>query len=124
MGGRLSTPEAEMTYTPGPYLRDGTTVYALEPIEPPRWHKGERAMVNRFTARVDRGRQCSDPAELEATAALIAAAPDLLAALKGFNLTAENIVSGTADTLILQVPIAVIQQAAAAIAKADPDTPA
>ena len=43
----------------------------------------------------------------------------LLAALKAFNMTAENIVGGTATTITLRVPVVVIQQAAAAIAKAE-----
>lgn len=55
---------------------------------------------------------------VQADARLIAAAPDLLAALQAFNVTEANIVSGTADTLTIRVPIAVIQQAASAIAKA------
>ena len=52
-------------------------------------------------------------------ARLFAAAPDMLAALKAFNLTAENVVGASADTLTLRVPIATIQAAAAAVAKAE-----
>lgn len=49
---------------------------------------------------------------------LIAAAPKLLHALEAFNFTEIAILGGTADTLILHVPIKVLQDAAAAIAEA------
>jgi hypothetical protein len=47
------------------------------------------------------------------------AAEDMLKALKGFALKPDRIVAGEADCLILRVPIAVIQRAAAAVAKAE-----
>lgn len=56
--------------------------------------------------------------EGKANARLIASAPELLEALEAFNVTEKMIVAGTADSLTIKVPIAVIQQAAAAIAKA------
>ncbi|AZO45912.1 hypothetical protein EJ076_34935 [Mesorhizobium sp. M7D.F.Ca.US.005.01.1.1] len=56
--------------------------------------------------------------ETEANARLIAAAPDMLAALQAFNLKEEWIVSGSADSLTIRVPLAVLQQAAAAVSKA------
>lgn len=55
---------------------------------------------------------------LEADARLIAAAPELLEALRAFNVTERMIVGGTADSLTIRVPISVLQNAAAAIAKA------
>lgn len=55
---------------------------------------------------------------MEANARLIAAAPDMLAALQAFNLKEEWIVSGSADSLTLRIPIAVLQQAAEAVSKA------
>jgi hypothetical protein len=61
--------------------------------------------------------------ELLAFARLFAAAPDLLEALKGFNVKEGDIISGSADALVIRVPIAVIQAAAAAIAKAEAASP-
>lgn len=58
-------------------------------------------------------------ATLDANARLIAAAPDLLEALKGFNITEADIVAGTADSLVIRVPLAAIQAAAAAVDKAE-----
>jgi len=55
-------------YTPGPWLRAGTTVYALN----------DRGF-NRMCASVQDAHTAQ--AELEATAQLMAVAPDLLAAL-------------------------------------------
>jgi hypothetical protein len=63
--------------TPGPWLRDGTTVYALNNIG-----------VNRFDATVQPGWRDTDEGvrtpkqELEANAMLMHAAPDLLDATK------------------------------------------
>jgi hypothetical protein len=68
-------------HTPGPWERDGTTVYKLNgvPIEgaPKGW--------NLWTARVmlSDAKRCS-PEEVEANARLIAAAPDLLAVLERY----------------------------------------
>lgn len=45
--------------------------------------------------------------------------PALLEALKGFNLTAKQIVGATATTLTITVPISVVQQAVAAISQAE-----
>jgi hypothetical protein len=53
-----------------------------------------------------------------ANARLIATAPELLEALEAFNLGSESIVSGSAETITLRVPIKAIQDAARAIAKA------
>lgn len=72
----------ERSSTPGPWLRDGLTVYALD----------ERKNANRFSFRVQEGylhhtrhERIRTPAEeLEATAALAQAAPDMFEALKNF----------------------------------------
>jgi hypothetical protein len=57
--------------------------------------------------------------EDRANAHLIAAAPDLLAALKEFRLKEEYVVGAQGQHLILRVPLDAIQKAAAAIAKAE-----
>lgn len=54
----------------------------------------------------------------EANARLMAAAPELYAALAAFNLKEEMILSGTANSLTLRVPLDAIRKAAAALAKA------
>lgn len=63
-------------FTPGPWLLQETTVYALNE---------ERIPVNRFTARIDSGWRNAESRisrnEVEANAQLIAASPDLLEAL-------------------------------------------
>ena len=65
-------------HTPGPWLRDGRTVYALQHGG---WRKGEELLVNRFFTHIQRVPDCTDE-EAEANARLIAAAPELLEALK------------------------------------------
>jgi hypothetical protein len=65
-------------HTPGPWLRIGTTVYALMHAG---WKRGVEQFKNRFTVQVQRDRECSEE-EAEANARLIAAAPELLEALK------------------------------------------
>jgi hypothetical protein len=65
-------------HTPGPWLRIGTTVYALMHDG---WKRGVEQFKNRFTVQVQRDRECSEE-EAEANARLIAAAPDLLEALE------------------------------------------
>lgn len=54
----------------------------------------------------------------EANAHLIAAAPDLYEALEAFNLTKEQIVSGSADSLTVKIPLSVIRKAATAPSRA------
>jgi len=51
--------------------------------------------------------------------AIASRVPALLEALKGFNLTAKQIVGATATTLTITVPISVVQQAVAAISQAE-----
>lgn len=65
-------------HTPGPWEKDGLTVYALMHAG---WHKGVEQFKNRFFCGVQGDVECSTR-ELDANARLIAAAPDLLAALK------------------------------------------
>ncbi|HHX6957608.1 TPA: hypothetical protein ACVGM3_004924 [Pseudomonas aeruginosa] len=56
-------------YTPGPWYRDGTTVYALNPQN-----------FNRFSAQIHGAH--TPKSELEAVAQLMQAAPELLEALQ------------------------------------------
>lgn len=66
-------------WTPGPWLRIDTLVYALQDSDPPWFRDGKRQKENRFDATVQ-GFKC--PAEEKAAnAALIAAAPELYEAL-------------------------------------------
>ncbi len=70
-------------------------------------------------AIVGGGNNGEDPSPTyEADARLIAAAPDMLAALRMFKLTEEMIVGGQGDVMILRIPISTIEQAAAALVKA------
>ena len=70
-----------------PWLRIGSTVYALE--ESGKWHKGQMLMQNRFTAQVQAGPNAS-PSEVQAVAQLMMAAPELLEALEGVLSAAEH----------------------------------
>lgn len=65
-------------HTPGPWLREGTTIYA---VVQDGWRKGEPLMVNRFSVHINRGKD-STPEELEAIACLTVAAPEMYEALK------------------------------------------
>ena len=68
---------SEWKHTPGPWLLQETTVYALNE---------ERIPVNRFTASIDSGwrneKSRISRKEVEANARLISAAPELLEALE------------------------------------------
>ncbi len=59
-------------HTPGPWYRDGTTVYALNPQN-----------FNRFSAQIHGAH--TPQSELEAVARLVAAAPELLEACQAFS---------------------------------------
>lgn len=97
-------------HTPGPWIIDGQLIYALD----------ETGRVNRFTASVQggwitrRGERVSET-ELNANARLIAAAPDLLAALRAAMHVLEY-------TQVTDSAVARYEQARAAIAKATEPT--
>ncbi|HBO0183890.1 TPA: hypothetical protein L4G80_006007 [Pseudomonas aeruginosa] len=61
-----------MKHTPGPWYRDGTTVYALNPHN-----------FNRFSAQIHGAH--TPKSELEAVAQLMQAAPELLEACQAFK---------------------------------------
>lgn len=65
-------------HTPGPWIRDGLTIYALMHSG---WRKGVEQFRNRFHLHLSFDRECKAE-EVEANATLIEAAPDLLAAAK------------------------------------------
>lgn len=66
-------------HTPGPWLQEGLTVYALHHIG--AYRNGLPVLVNRFSAHIDPcTHQGGTELEAGANARLIAAAPDLLAA--------------------------------------------
>ena len=75
-------------HTPGPWLLEGTTVYALVHDG---WRKGVETFRNRFYLFVQADRECP-PDEILANARLIAAAPEMLEALK--KIRRELIASG------------------------------
>lgn len=68
-------------HTPGPWLREGNTIYTLTHSG---WRKGVEQLCNRFAAHVAAYHVDCQPEEMEANVQLMAAAPDLLEALKGF----------------------------------------
>lgn len=67
-------------HTPGPWLIQGNTVYALMRHG---WRKGVEMFKNRFSVQFSFDSSCSKE-EIESTKQLIAAAPDLLDALVQF----------------------------------------
>lgn len=94
--------------TPGPWFRDGTSVFALS-----------EDGVNRFSASVQggwvvTGRQRTDAEELEATARLLEAAPELLKALIESRKRIIELCSAYSNPL----PVASLERIDAAIAKA------
>ena len=67
------------THTPGPWKRNGLTVYALI-ADSDRHYRTE----NKFSLLIQNYRHWCSQEELEANAQLIAAAPDMLEALEAF----------------------------------------
>lgn len=99
----------EFKGTPGPWLRDCGTVFALN---------AERFPVNRFTAQLDRGfgddgKRITNE-EIIHNAALITAAPDLL---EDLIITLGNL-KEVCDVMGCPRPNSTIRRAEAAIAKA------
>ena len=103
------TPGAEVKHTPGPWERVGSGVYA---------NSGREIIFGRHNTR------SADYDEREANAALIAAAPDLLAALKETAQLAQEMLSdrarsdrtGMGELLARQAARAILTTASAAIA--------
>lgn len=87
----------EFKGTPGPWLLEQTTIYALN---------NERVPVNRFTASVDRGWRDDGKRigqqEVEANARLIAAAPKLYAALARLTQAAQDADIGYLDAAVAE----------------------
>ena len=104
----------KVKHTPGPYLIDGNTIYALEHHG---WRKGEETFHNRFYAYVYPERNCPSE-EAEAVAKLFAAAPEMLEACKGIY---AGVVSDgrSPDRLNINISFAAFKAVEAAIAKAD-----
>lgn len=75
-----------MKHTPGPYEIDGTCIYMLEFDS---WRKGVEQMRNRIYANVQ-GYKETPKEEVEATARLMASAPELLEALKAAKIYVSN----------------------------------
>lgn len=74
---------AKVTHTPGPWLREGTFVWALHVPPDPTFKDGKPIEVNRFQFSVQgNGRHGASEEELLAVARVAQAAPDLLAACK------------------------------------------
>lgn len=95
-------------HTPGPWLIQGNTVYALMHHV---WRKGVELFKNRFSVQLSFDSSCSKE-EIEATKQLIAAAPDLLAALKSIAIAMED------EVLVHDDQREAMRAATAAIAKA------
>ncbi|HEP8420957.1 TPA: hypothetical protein VDT97_000796 [Pseudomonas aeruginosa] len=90
-------------HTPGPWYRDGTTVYALNPHN-----------FNRFSAQIHGAH--TPKSELEAVAQLMQAAPELLEALEyAVNIQISSLILLKCDDDFIAKETA---QARAAIAKA------
>ena len=88
----------EPRWTPGPYERDGLTVYTLQ-------ESGNRRvpMVNRWCAHVQTAPGTPE-AELVAVAALFQAAPDMADALAGIEQTAREYVRNWPNSPTVRAP--------------------
>ena len=69
--------EQRAQHTPGPWLRDGNTIYTLQHNG---WYKGQEQFRNRLHISLQPGPPDMTQEEWEANGNLIAAAPELLAA--------------------------------------------
>lgn len=98
----------EFKGTKGKWLRDGRTVYALQPSHAPRLSE----MENRFSAGFYAGYGCSED-EAQSNAQLSMAAPDLLEALTALESAIENW-----EDVSYCSRYGLVNQARAAIAKA------
>lgn len=81
----------EAKFVKGPYLRDGRYVYALVPLLPEDQRKGLME-CNTFACCVqgNNGKYAATEEQLEATAALFAAAPKMLEALERLSTQMNN----------------------------------
>lgn len=68
-------------HTPGPWLRNGDTVYALTPYVGDNKPRGFPDLINRFSFTVNRDNKIASPDEIEANAILAQHSPDMLEAL-------------------------------------------
>lgn len=97
-------------FTPGPWLREGNTIYALMHAG---WKKGEELFKNRFHAYVQADRECPDD-EHEANTRLIAAAPELLEALKDMLLEFDGSIGSDESPRIAKARAAIDKATGAA----------
>ena len=107
-------------HTPGPWICDGTFVYALTPYVGSEHHSSLKMRfpdgVNRFSLSIQGGnKESAGPSEMRANAHLIAAAPDLMEVCKRL---AELDLNGTDDSLVRFIVLAHQNSAKTAIAKA------
>lgn len=79
-------------HTPGPWLRKGVLVFSLTPYTGNSEYLRKKLPdgVNRFSAYVSNDNSAATDEEIDSNAQLIAAAPDLLAALKGVVSVADR----------------------------------
>jgi len=61
----------KIKHTPGPWIREGTLVYALHVMEPIRYWKGQPEQCNRFSANVSRDVHGGPDQEMEDNAILL-----------------------------------------------------
>ena len=105
---------SEAKHTPGPWLIQGNTVYALMHHG---WRKGVEMFKNRFSVQFSFDSSCSKE-EIESTKQLIAAAPDLLEALQGILGYFDSGNSVSVSQATIKASSDEVKAARAAIAKA------